>query len=175
MDELPSYPAMHPRQLADPDPLPGPTVFEAHCKHAAEPATALYMPATHAVHGPPSGPVAPVLHRQLVRTIFPVVVELDSTGQATQAVSAVAPVVVRYLPTPQLVHAAEPVTALNLPAAHNTHVPPSGPVNPGLQRHLLTFPLPPIDAEFAGQGKQVALDEAPEVTEYEFAQQSRQL
>lgn len=155
-------------------PVPLPYLPTPQSVHASEPVTVLYLPITHASQNPPSGPVVPVLHRQLVRTIPPVVVELDSTGQATQAVSAVAPVVVRYLPTPQLVHAVEPVTALNLPAAHNTHVPPSGPVNPGLQRQLLTFPLPPIDTVFAGQGKQVALDEAPEVAEYEFAQQSGQ-
>ena len=39
-----------------------------------------------------------------------------------------------YLPAPQSVHAALPAAVLCFPASHAVHVPPSGPVNPRLQR-----------------------------------------
>jgi hypothetical protein len=52
--------------------------------------------------------------------------------------SAVAPVVVKYVPAPQSVHATLPVTVLYFPAAHAAHVPPSGPVYPVLHRQSCT-------------------------------------
>jgi hypothetical protein len=87
-------------------------LLSAQLVHAAEPGTVLYFPATHAVHVPPLGPVNPRLQRQLS--------------------SAVAPVAVEYMLTPQSVHATEPVAVLYFPAAHAVHVPPLGPVYPTL-------------------------------------------
>ena len=58
-------------------------------------------------------------------------------GQAVHVASAVAPVVVKYVPAPQSVHATVPVTVLYFPAAHSSHVPPLGPVNPRLQTQLV--------------------------------------
>ncbi len=50
----------------------------------------------------------------------------------------VAPVTAEYVLTPQSMHATLPVTVLYFPAAHALHVPPSGPVNPGLQTQAVT-------------------------------------
>ena len=50
--------------------------------------------------------------------------------------SAVAPVVVEYVPAAQSVHATVPGTVLYFPAANAAHGPPSGPVNPRLQTQL---------------------------------------
>mgnify|MGYP007083791800 CR=1 FL=1 len=47
--------------------------------HAADPNTILYFPATHEVHGPPSGPVEPALQVQSVETKLPVR-ELEFAG-----------------------------------------------------------------------------------------------
>ncbi len=62
----------------------------------------------------------------------PGVVEYLPAPQSMHELAAVAPVVARYLPAPQSMHEAAPVTALNFPAPHATHVPPFGPVWPGL-------------------------------------------
>jgi hypothetical protein len=59
--------------------------------------------------------------------------------------SAVAPVVVKYFPAPQSVHATVPETALYFPAAHSAHVPPLGPVNPRLQTQLVNVVDPRTD------------------------------
>lgn len=40
-------------------------------KHVSVPATALYFPATHVVHVPPSGPEEPALHWQAVALLLP--------------------------------------------------------------------------------------------------------
>ena len=45
----------------------------AQSVHEKEPMTSLYFPAMHAVHVPPFGPVYPMLHRQLVETVEPLV------------------------------------------------------------------------------------------------------
>jgi len=75
-------------------------------------------------------------------------------------------VVPTYLPALQLVHAELPFTSLYLPAAHNEHVPKSGPVNPCLQTQLL-FPDDALNhSVLSGQGKQYVLLMAPSVTEY---------
>jgi hypothetical protein len=58
----------------------------------------------------------------------PGVVEYLPAMQPVQVLS----VVVEYLPAPQSMHEAAPVTALNFPASHATHVPPFGPVWPAL-------------------------------------------
>jgi len=45
--------------------------FAAQTVHAAEPATGLYLPATHGVHAAPSGPVDPVSHTQSLLSVLP--------------------------------------------------------------------------------------------------------
>ena len=77
----------------------------------ALPEVALYLPATHAVHAPPSGPEKPATHTQSVAASLPVV-DCELAGQLRQVPIAVAPVAAEYWPAPQSVHAAAPVTIL---------------------------------------------------------------
>ncbi len=65
--------------------------------HAADPVGVLYFPATHAAHGPPSGPVDPVLQVQLVKAALPAG-ELEFDGQGVHDAAVVCPVAVPYLP-----------------------------------------------------------------------------
>ena len=70
---------------------------------------------------------------QTLDTAAPTATEYFPAPQLAQALAMEAPVVVRYLPAPHSVHATLPVNSLYFPAPHATHVPPSSPVNPGLQ------------------------------------------
>ena len=54
-------------------------------------------------------------------------------------------------------HAAVPEAFLNVPAAHATHGPPFGPVNPGLQEQSVMLVLPKDEFEFAEQLVHAAL------------------
>ena len=74
---------------------------------------------------PPSGPVDPALHVQVATDVL-ALGELELPGHATQVDSSVAPVVGKYFPAAQSVHAAEPLAILYLPAAHAVQTPPSG-------------------------------------------------
>ncbi len=66
--------------------------------------------------------------------------------------SAVAPVVVKYVPAPQLVHATLPVAVLYFPATQATHVPPFGPEYPRLYAQTPTSVCAASAcAEFDGQ------------------------
>jgi hypothetical protein len=133
--------------------------------HATEPELVLYFPAAHAAHVPPLGPVYPRLQTQLVSADDPAV-DCVSAGHARQALSVTAPVVARYLPAPQSVHATEPVLVLNFPAPHATQSPPSAPVYPALHRQLLASTLPLGDCALLGQLWHVAASEAPRTPEY---------
>ncbi len=80
--------------------------------------------------------------------------------------SAVAPVVVKYVPAPQSVHATVPMTDLYVPAAQYSQV--EAPV---LLRYLPTPQsvqpaLPAGELMPAGQSMHVAALEAPRVVEY---------
>ena len=73
----------------------------------------------------------------------------------------------------QLVHAAEPVSALNFPAKQAVHGPPSGPVCPRAQRQAETTVCPVADVtEFAGQVEHEVSAAAPVDPEYLPATQS---
>ena len=54
-------------------------------------------------------------------------------------------------------HAALPDIFLTVPAAHATHGPPFGPVNPGLQEQSVMLVLPKDEFEFAEQLVHAAL------------------
>jgi hypothetical protein len=97
-----------------------------------------YEPVAQAVHVPEFMSMKPTLHVQEVTTELGLG-ELEFAGHATHVVAIVAPTVVEYLPAAQLVHAALPMSILNLPATQAVHTPPSAPVKPTSQIILLTL------------------------------------
>jgi len=124
----------------------GESEFAPQVVHGAVPVTFLYFPATHAAHGPPSGPLEPAAHApamwhvaldvaptaseyqpalQLVHAEAAVVVEYVPAAQAVHVASAEAAVVVEYVPAAQAVHVASaeaPVSSEYLPATQAVHV-----------------------------------------------------
>ena len=70
---------------------------------ASDPAESLYLPATHASHAPPSGPVYPTLQEQSTSALLPAS-DTESVGQLTQVSGVVAPAVLEYLPLIQSTH-----------------------------------------------------------------------
>ena len=68
--------------------------------HSALPLAILYVPATQAEHGPPSGPVYPALQVQAVAAEL-VLGEFEFTAHATQVTVVVAPGMLEYVPDPQ--------------------------------------------------------------------------
>ncbi len=87
----------------------------------------MYVPAAHAIHVPPSGPVKPALHVQEVAAeVWAGALEL--AGHATQYVPSVAPTVTENLTVGQAVHVSFPISNLKVPAGHSMHGPSSGPV-----------------------------------------------
>ena len=102
----------------------GEVEFVGQSLHKADPADALYLPATHAAHGPPSGPVDPALQVQFVKATLPAG-ELEFDGQAVHVELDDDPTAVEYVPAPQSVQEAVPVNALYFPATHAVHGSPS--------------------------------------------------
>ena len=68
-----------------------------HSEHGAEPFTSLYVPAMHAAHCIPSGPVYPLLQVQLVSIELPSG-EYVYAGHSLHVDSSISPVSVEYLP-----------------------------------------------------------------------------
>ena len=87
------------------------------------------VPAPHAAHGPPSGPVYPALHIQSIPASLPTAL-MEFAGQFT--------------------HAALPVSTLNFPATHAVHAPPSAPVKPAAHLQFVKASLPGGESEPAG-------------------------
>ena len=79
--------------------------------HTALPVPALYLPATHAEHAPPSAPVYPALQVQAVPA-EPPAGEFAPAGQLVQTVALLAPVTPEYVPARQLVQLLGPATVL---------------------------------------------------------------
>ncbi len=107
-----------------------------HAVHAALPLVALYVPTAHDTHGPPFGPVSPVLHRQFV--IDPLRAgAAEFAGHTVQFVlasGAYCPAshirhvallypatVVEYVPTEHFVHSTLPSESLYVPGEQGTH------------------------------------------------------
>lgn len=134
-------------------------------EHAAAPPSCLYLPCAHAWQGPAFGPVKPALQAHALELLLPAGA-LAPVGQAWQVLSTVAPSDAEYLPDAHSLHALLPVPALNLPATHTSHVPPSGPDEPALHRHADNTELPAADSECAGQLVHVASDVAASAPEY---------
>jgi hypothetical protein len=118
-----------------------------------------YLPASHTVHGPPLGPIDPVLQVQLVKAALPAG-ELEFDGQARHVELADAPTAVEYVPAPQSVQVAVPDNSLYFPGTHATHTSPFGPVDPVLQVQLVKAVLPAGELEFDGQAMHVKLGDA---------------
>jgi hypothetical protein len=68
--------------------------------HTTLPLAILYVPATQAEHGPPSGPVYPALHVQAATAVL-TLGELEFAAHATQVAAAVAAGMLEYVPAPQ--------------------------------------------------------------------------
>jgi hypothetical protein len=132
--------------------------------HSTLPVVLLNFPATHATHGPPLGPVNPVLHVQFVDTVQPLHEAPELAGHAPHVV--VRPVVFEKVPVVQAVHAALPVVVLKVPATQGAHGPPLGPVYPTLQVQEVTAGLEIGEFIFTGQSKQNVRFDAPSVVEY---------
>ncbi len=75
-------------------------VFAGHTLHAAGPEAFLNVPAAHATHGPPFGPVYPGLQEQSVMLVLP----KDEFAFAVQLVHAALPFVGLYVPDGQIAH-----------------------------------------------------------------------
>jgi len=129
----PLYPAKHLQSVSASVP-DAELVPSGHVKHSPAPVPALYLPASHAVHGtPPDKAVYPATHTQSVKSSLPAA-ELVCEGHEVQF--------------------PDPVTALNVPASHAAHPPPPAPVNPAEHWHSA---LPEEDSEFAGHASHAAV------------------
>jgi hypothetical protein len=140
--------------------------------HAAEPVALFHLATSHAVQTPPSGPVKPALQVHVLDEIQPLHDAPVFDGHAIQVAASVAPVVVEYMPAPQLVHNALPVLILYLPATHAEQTPPLGPVKPTLHVQAARTELETRELEPAGHATQVVATVAPVVVEYVAAAQS---
>jgi len=101
------------------DVLPaGEVEFVGQSLHKADPADVLYLPATHAVQLPPSGPVDPALQVQLVKAALPAG-EVEFDGQAVHDASVVCPVAVPYLPAQHRHGSVHTHTPFCLPVMHS--------------------------------------------------------
>ena len=93
----PVYPLLHVQFTSSALPIAAVSVNAGHVVHACEPSQSLYLPCAQSTHGPPSGPVNPGTHAQIV---------LAATDDWFCA---------------HTVHACTPVSALNVPTAHAAH------------------------------------------------------
>ena len=75
-------------------------VFSGQTSHACEPEAFLNVPAAHAGHGPPFGPVYPGLQEHDVTFMLPT----DEFALTGQLVHAALPFVGLYVPVPHIVH-----------------------------------------------------------------------
>ena len=95
-------------------------------EHAAEPGSALNLPAAQAAHCPPFTPEKPGMQAQLLADAL-AGGDDDFGGHVKQALGLVAATPVENLPAEQPEHTAEPGDSLNLPAAQASQMPPVGP------------------------------------------------
>ncbi len=119
----------------------------------ADPVDALYFPATHAVHVPPSGPDDPTLQVQEAKD-DPPADELEFGGHARHVDDDEDPTIEEYVPAPQSIQMNDPFDALYFPATHKEHVPPSRPTYPGIHEQEIKDDAPANEMELAGHEKQ---------------------
>ena len=135
-----------------------------------DPVEALYLPATHSMHEPPSSPENPALQVQDVNA--EPTGECEFIGHTTHVDSAAPPSALEYLPAPQSAQAPSPAQSLYLPATHPTHSPPFGPVKPAVHIQPKAAALPAGASEFVGHAAHVLSAVCPTAAEYFPAPQS---
>jgi hypothetical protein len=86
-----------------------------HCKQLTDPFTSLYVPGTHNVQTPPSGPVHPALHVQAVIDELEFI-EFVFKGHRTQTLDVLDPTIPEYVPASHPVQVAAP-TSIEYPPA----------------------------------------------------------
>ena len=138
---------MHAEAAAADEYLPAPQ-FE----HEASPVSGLNLPAGQASQMPPFGPVYPWLQIQSAASLL-AQAELELAGHVKHVAVDVAPTLSEYVPTPQSLHVASPLSPLYFPATHRAHMLPSGPEEPALQVQAVNVVLPCGELEFSGQNK----------------------
>jgi len=122
-----------------------------------------YVPAAHATHEPPLGPLYPSLHVQLSAETLPAG---ESWFESGQLVHTDDPVLAAYFAVSHVSHVADPDFFLNVPKPQGSQGPPSAPVYPGshVQSVMAVDPLGAL--EFAGQVKQSDAAVPPVVLRY---------
>ena len=106
----------------------------------------LYVPAEHAAHTPPSGPVYPALHIQFATLTLLLYGEYEFSGHD---VHPEAPAF-EYVPALQSRHGSEPFVPLYLPASQDVQFPPSGPVKFAGQMQCVRITAAGGDTELSG-------------------------
>ena len=92
-------------------------------------------------HGPPLGPLNPLMHTQSSAALLPGS-DSEFAGQLMQTPASDAPSELEYFPLPQFVQATDPTVALYFPARQLAHGPPFGPDEPALHLQSLVAWLP---------------------------------
>jgi hypothetical protein len=105
--------------------------FAGHATHSDEFRQFLNLPASHATHGPPSGPVKPAAQKQIVSPG----IETDPGGHAEHCATDTASTSVENVFVGHAVHGTLAVSGLYLPATHDRQLRRPVPSNPALQRH----------------------------------------
>jgi hypothetical protein len=105
--------------------------FWGHGEHEDEPNTDLKVFSEHGVHGPPSGPVKPVMHLQALIEVL-TATEVELPGHVSQA--------------------AGPGISLNVFAGQAKQGAPSAPVYPALHWHVVA---PAALCELTGHARQI--------------------
>lgn len=92
-------------------------------------------------------------------------IDVESVVHAVQVLAAVAARVPEYVALPQIVHSAAPDAILYVPSRQAVHVPPFGPLYPGLHVHAVLTLLPAVELELDRQPRHVEIAMAPTAPE----------
>jgi hypothetical protein len=136
-----------------------------HREQDVDPFTSLNVPASHASHSPPFGPVYPASQTQSVASELPTS-ETVYAGHSLQLVAEVPPSSVEYLPLGHREQDVDPLTSLNFPVSHVLHSPPFAPVYPTSQTQSVVSELPASETACAGQSWQADIEVAAVLFEY---------
>jgi len=135
------FPGVHPAlqmHAATALPLAGESEFAGQGEQATLPGDALYVPAAHPTHRPPSAPVQPATQRQAASVLL-LAGETVCAGQPRQP--------------------ALPGSVLYVSAAHPAHAPPLAPCHPALHTQAVTARLLAGERELSGHGRHTVLSE----------------